>query len=240
MKRLIALLLAFSMGFGLTACGKTRASDLMQDVPSKAVDVLADMDAGAAATADFGIRLFQTSMEDGENTEPVSEETEKEPENSGAESSAPEAIPTIPDNSQEEVPGISTDPSENTISQDKEKESFRLPQWIKTVFKWLILAACVPIQAYLRIYWKQTLWNSGRPNERTLSRWRQTRSLAKLLKQPYPEDLDNLAQKAKFSQHRIQSEELQQFEDYRLSLIELINEKAWFHRMVFKWILAVD
>lgn len=173
-------------------------------------------------------------------TEPVSKETEEKPENPGAESSAPEAIPTIPDNSQEEVPGISTDPSENTISQDKEKEPFRLPQWIKTVFKSLLFAACVPIQAYLRIYWKQTLWNSGRPNERTMSRWRQTRSLAKLLKQPYPEDLDNLAQKAKFSQHRIQSDELRLFETYRISLLELVNEKAWYQRIILKWIFAID
>ena len=157
----------------------------------------------------------------------------------GAESSAPEAIPTIPDNSQEEVPGISNDSSENTISQDKEKEPFRVPQWIKTVFKWLILAAYVPIQANIRIYWKKTLWNTGRSNERTISRWRQTRSLAKLLKQPYPEDLDNLAQKAKFSQHRIQPEELKQFEDYRISLIERINEKAWYHKIILKWIFAI-
>jgi serpin B len=40
----------------------------MKDVPAKAVDVLPDMDAGAAAAADFGVRLFKTSMEEGENT----------------------------------------------------------------------------------------------------------------------------------------------------------------------------
>ena len=42
--------------------------DLMKDIPAKAVDVLPDMDAGAAAAADFGVRLFQTSMEEGKNT----------------------------------------------------------------------------------------------------------------------------------------------------------------------------
>ena len=40
----------------------------MKDVPAKAVDVLPDMDAGAAAAADFGVRLFKTSIEEGENT----------------------------------------------------------------------------------------------------------------------------------------------------------------------------
>ena len=40
----------------------------MKNVPAKAVDVLPDMDAGAAAAADFGVRLFKTSMEEEKNT----------------------------------------------------------------------------------------------------------------------------------------------------------------------------
>ena len=68
MKRLLALLLVFAMALGLTACSQVSANDLMKDVPAKAVDVLPDMDAGAAAAADFGVRLFKTSIEEGENT----------------------------------------------------------------------------------------------------------------------------------------------------------------------------
>lgn len=68
MKRLIALLLALAMVLGMTACSQVSANDLMKDVPAKAVDVLPDMNAGAAAAADFGVRLFQTSMEEGMNT----------------------------------------------------------------------------------------------------------------------------------------------------------------------------
>ena len=68
MKRLTALLLSFALLFSLTACSKVSADDLMKDVPAKAVDVLPDMDAGAAAATDFGVWLFQTSMEEGKNT----------------------------------------------------------------------------------------------------------------------------------------------------------------------------
>ena len=68
MKKLIALLLVFAMALGMTACSQVSANDLMKNVPPKAVDVLPDMDAGAAAAADFGVRLFKTSMEEGENT----------------------------------------------------------------------------------------------------------------------------------------------------------------------------
>ena len=68
MKRMIALLLVLAFSLALTACRQVSANDLMKDVPAKAVDVLPDMDAGAAASADFGVRLFQTSMEEGKNT----------------------------------------------------------------------------------------------------------------------------------------------------------------------------
>ena len=68
MKRLIAILLVLATALGMTACSQVSANDLMKDVPAKAVDVLPDMDAGAAAAADFGVRLFKTSIEEGENT----------------------------------------------------------------------------------------------------------------------------------------------------------------------------
>ena len=68
MKRLIALMLVLAFSLGLTACSQGSSEDLMKDVPAKEVDVLPDMDAGAAAAADFGVRLFQTSMEEGKNT----------------------------------------------------------------------------------------------------------------------------------------------------------------------------
>ena len=66
MKRLIAVMLALALL--LPACAQGNADDLMQNVPAKAVDVLPDMDSGAAAAADFGVCLFQASVEEGKNT----------------------------------------------------------------------------------------------------------------------------------------------------------------------------
>ena len=68
MKKLIVLFLVFSLALGMTACSQGSTNDLMKEVPAKTVDVLPDMDAGSAAAADFGVRLFQTSMEEGKNT----------------------------------------------------------------------------------------------------------------------------------------------------------------------------
>lgn len=68
MKKPIAFLLAFTLVLSLTACSQASANDLMTDVPARAVDVLPDMDAGSAAAADFGVKLFQTSLDEGKNT----------------------------------------------------------------------------------------------------------------------------------------------------------------------------
>ena len=67
MKKLITLLLVLAVVLGMTACSQVGSDNLMKDVPAKVVDVMPDMDAGAAAAADFGVRLFQTSMNEGEN-----------------------------------------------------------------------------------------------------------------------------------------------------------------------------
>ena len=68
MRRWIAFALAFAVALSLAACGQEEAVDLMRDVPVRAVDVQPDMAAGAAAAADFGVRLFRAGVEEGENT----------------------------------------------------------------------------------------------------------------------------------------------------------------------------
>ena len=173
-------------------------------------------------------------------TETAPDDTQEETEAPGTEPSEGASKPTKPNAGEEEDPETSDDPSAATPGHDNEKKPFKIPDWIKTIFKILLFAACIPLQAYVRIYRKRMLWNKGRPNTRTIERWRQTRSLAKLLKQSYPEELDSLAQKAKFSQHRIQPEELRQFEEYRFLLIEQIRGMAWHYRLIAMWIFAVE
>lgn len=173
-------------------------------------------------------------------TETRPEETRTQAGESGLEPSDAEDIPTKSHTGKEEVPGKSEDLPENALGPKEEKVIFSIPKWIKTVFKCLLFTAFIPLQGYVRICWKQTQWNRGRANERTMTRWRQTRSLAKLLKQTYPEELDGLAQKAKFSQHKIQTEELKLFDDYRNMLYEQMRKKPWHYRIVLKWLFAID
>lgn len=191
-----------------------------------------------ATPADLNHEESETATEIPQ-TETQPEETQASTEDSVTEPSNQGSNPTKPSADKEDSEN-SDDSSETTQETGNNKKPFRIPDWIKTVFHCLLIVVCIPVQGYARISRKRILWNRGKPNARTMERWRQTRSLAKLLKQSYPEELDNLAQKAKFSQHRIQPEELKQFEYYRIFLIELLTQKPWYHRLIFKLILAIE
>jgi len=148
--------------------------------------------------------------------------------------------PTI-ETEETETPTIETEETEtpDTPPQTSQSEPRKMPRWIKIALGCLIGVGCIMLQGYGRIRYKRKLWNSGPPNVRAVRRWRQTRSMAKLLKQTYPEELNDLAQKAVFSQHQIQPEELEKYNDYRATLILLIAEKPWYQKPVFLFLLAI-
>ena len=131
-------------------------------------------------------------------------------------------------------------PDQNNLPQPQpEKTPWQMHEWIKIVLGCLLLILFIVLQGYVRIFVKQKLWNRGQPNARTIWRWRLLRTDAKLLKQILPEELNDLAQKARFSQHEIQPEELQCYEDYRLTLLAAVTKKPWYQRLFIKWILAI-
>lgn len=156
-----------------------------------------------------------------------------------------EATPARDANTKPPATPEDTEPTEETIEDTKPQnqvivkpQSGRNP--IKIACYCLAVVLGLLLQAYLRIFRKRKLWNGGEPNARTIWRWRQTRRLANLLGQYYPEELDDLAKKARFSQHEMQPDELEKFEEYRLSIMDAIAEKPWYQRMFYKWILAID
>ena len=130
-------------------------------------------------------------------------------------------------------------PTEDRPTQAPATRPERDYSWVKPVLITLAAFGAVLLQAFARIFCKRRRWNGGEPNRRAIYRWRKTRFLARLLKQAYPETLDALAQKAAFSQHELQPEELQLYDDYRISQIALIAERPWYQRLFFKWILAI-
>lgn len=132
--------------------------------------------------------------------------------------------------------GTATGGTEDPAVSD---QPFRLPGWIKTVFWILLGAAFVMAQSTVRIAWKRKRWNGGKPNEKLLIRWRQTRKMARIVRCPFPEQLELLAQKASFSQHRIRADELLLFEDFREALLVRVWEKPWYERLLLRWVFAI-
>ena len=131
-------------------------------------------------------------------------------------------------------------PVADTPTQEPVTQPQRNYEWVKPVLSILAVVGAVLLQAFARIYCKRRRWNGGEPNRRAIYRWQKTRFLARLLKQTYPEELDELARKATFSQHELCPEELQQYADYRDSLIDLIAEKPWYEKYLYPLLFAVD
>ena len=172
-----------------------------------------------------------------EGTEPDTFETEEQ--TSQAEEIGSETSATFPNVDKETQPVNQENMPDNVTDSAVNEEPLKLPEWIKTVF-WILLAmASVPIQSKIRIVRKQKQWNRGKANEKAISRWSQTKTLSHLLDIPFPEELELLAQKANFSQHRIQPNELQLFDDFMETLLETVRSKPWYRRILLRWIFAI-
>jgi serpin B len=68
MKKILAIMLAVGILLSTVGCTKTVGTNLMENVTPQNVNNLPSVVNGAAAAADFGVRLFQTALEDDKNT----------------------------------------------------------------------------------------------------------------------------------------------------------------------------
>lgn len=99
----------------------------------------------------------------------------------------------------------------------------------------LILA----VQRSLRLHMRRKRQHTGTPNIQALHRWREAERLARLLKETPAEELIDLAQKAKYSQHEITPEELQHFDSYCRSCLRRFREKPLHLRLMYQYLYAV-
>lgn len=111
-----------------------------------------------------------------------------------------------------------------------------LPLWI------LLIPPAVLIlwsQRILRLRLRRRRQQTGHPNVQALHRWRETVRLSRLLREDPPEELMQLAQKAKFSQYRLTEEELAQFDAFHSSALVRLREKPWYFNVIYRYIYAV-
>ncbi len=92
-------------------------------------------------------------------------------------------------------------------------------------------------QAILRRRNHRRNWNRGENNARALERYRQCSLLAKICKLILPEELTELAGKARFSQYRLTEEELARFDDF-MQKARFAAKAAPLHRRLLCFFVA--
>lgn len=178
----------------------------------------------------------------GEETVPGTTET-AEPTASPSEETEETDIPDA-DPSWEMVSGES-EPSmpDLVIHEDRgDVKGNPVPLWLRKFLKWMlfpaVLAAAVPVQRVLRLNYRRKRKNQGSPNRRALARWQEAELLYRRLGQQPPEELEALAQKARFSQHTLTEEELRCFDRHLALAKNACREKPWYRRLADKYWFA--
>jgi hypothetical protein len=172
-----------------------------------------------------------------ETTEPSSEATEStDTEPTLTRPTQPEDQPTEPS---QEV----TTPEDNTgIGGGNGQKKIDL-SWLWVVLKWLgiLFAVCFVVvgQVVLRKRLRSNRMHTGHPNQRALARWRMALRMSRLIKEQPPEELLELAEKARFSQHTLTVGERLKFDRYLDHAQEQLKKMRWYKRLLIRLIWAV-
>ena len=100
------------------------------------------------------------------------------------------------------------------------------------VLIWILLM----VQYMLRRGWRN---NTPNINAKALVRWQDVETICRFTKQEPPEELEMLAQKAKFSQHTITADELRQLDVWVGTHRAQLKKMPWYVRLVCQYILAL-
>lgn len=177
------------------------------------------------------------------NGEEVPEEetsdTEARPETTVPEETELETLPEAPEETTAESTestsaiGGSQDPGEEPVDVSWLGDAFRI-----VVF--LVLAVMLlEGQRQTRLRLRRQRQRRGKPNARALACWQELALIAKLRKEPAPWDAEQLAQKAKFSQHTLTAEELAVLEDQLRACRRMLREEKWYLQLICKYVLAL-
>ena len=187
-------------------------------------------------TTDSGWQILEST--------PAAEEPEP-PEETTEPGTEPEETTTEPPATTEPPVQKPTEPSQNTGETPKPgvtpKQEDNL-SWLWTALLWVLVGILIPVAVYfqyrLRRDRKYRGRNSGKHNKRAIESYKQLQALYKLTHAEPEETCTQLALKAKFSQHRLEKEELQILEAEVQKQQALLREHSWYHRLIYKLIFA--
>lgn len=147
----------------------------------------------------------------------------------------PSAEPTKP--TQQSEP--SSQPTEPSRDKDKSSEEEEKGPLLATLLL-VVLAVGVTVgQWRLRVLLRRRKLQTGSPNRQALTRWQYIERLCKPLKQTPPEELLALAQKARFSPHRLSEEELSRLSGFAARSVKQLQKHTVLKRFYYTVILAL-
>ena len=98
-------------------------------------------------------------------------------------------------------------------------------------------AGAVWLQRWLRLERRKKRCTNGSPNAQALARWVEAERLSRHLSSQPPEELRQLAEKAKFSPYTLTEKELQVFTEYLQGCVAALKKKNIFVRLLHQWAL---
>ena len=148
-----------------------------------------------------------------------------------------QTVPTEPEG--ETAPSQTRPSAEEPGTEETPPAKFQPGPWLKGLLLAAFLVLAVLGQWKLRLARRAKALDRGRPNARALARWREAERLARLLGQTPPAELEDLAQKAKFSSHTLTAEELDVFGAYLDQCRGRLRERNFLWQLVYRFVLAV-
>ena len=131
-----------------------------------------------------------------------------------------------------------TRPTDSAKPDKPEKKSPALVRILLWLLTWGALVLTVILQRLVRIALRRRM-HTGGPNRRALGLWLDVERISALLGRPAPEELLALAQKARFSQHKLTREELHAFTLWLRDARRTLRQEPLLRRLWSRYVLAL-
>lgn len=130
------------------------------------------------------------------------------------------------------------EPTEAPVQQKEERK--QIPLWIPLVLLAVgFMALLAEMQRLLRIELRRKKQQKGSNNQRALSCNREIWILSRLARRKVPEELEELTEKAMYSQHTLTAEELRQFAAFQTVCRKALRKAPWWKKLVYRYVYAV-
>lgn len=133
-----------------------------------------------------------------------------------------------------------TQPSDLPQPVTAPEEKWTLPVWIPvTVLVLTLFWALTEAQRLLRIRLWRKKQTEGSANQRSAACFQELELLLRLLKRSMPEEVEQLAEKALFSQHTLTREELGLFITCQMACRRALRQQVWWKKLLYRYWFAV-